>query len=162
MAGKTNTTRSFYVADKTNPTHYKQVLTKNGSRYVQEGILIHVCPDQKSATSPEKRRIFAGNHAKVLTSYSKSTFKYPMSYEFGDNLTATCVSNGSVVADFLTWDDTMDLIKENIFVNQTVETLAASDIIMKGYFGRQWEKARKYFLEAEHPATNSIELESFD
>ena len=162
MAEKTNTTRGFYAADETNPTHYKQVLTKNGSRYVQKGILIHVCPDQKSVTNPEKRRIFASNHSKVLNAYSKSTFKYPMTYESGDDLTATCLSNGSVVADYLTWDDTMDLLKENIFVDQTVETLAASDIIMRDYFGRHWEKARKYFLEAEHPATNDIKLESFD
>lgn len=158
MADKTNTTKAAFIADPSDPTQYKQVLTRSGSRYVQENILLHVSPDPDTVAKKEKRRIFASNHAKVLTAYSKGTFKYPMTYETGNDITTTDL----VLADLLTWDDTMKLMKENIFVDQTVETLAASSEVMKDYFGSKWEAAKKYFLEATLPDTGDIELESLD
>ena len=160
IAEQTNTTRGFYMSDPAMPTKHKEVLAKSGKRYVKEAILLHVSKDKTMATDQESRRIFASNHAKALNVYSGLTFKFPVTYEVGNDLTATSIPHSSVLADFLTWDDVMKLMRENIFVEQTTAALASSDEIMKEYFGRNWEKARKYFLEAADPITLGMELES--
>ena len=160
VAEQTNTTKGFYMSDPVMPTKHKEVLAKSGKRYVKEPIILHVSNGKTMATNQEDRRIFASNHAKALNVYSRLTFKFPMTYEVGNDLTATSTPHGSVLADFLTWDDAMTLMRENIFVEQTTVALASSDDIMKEYFGRDWEKARKYFLEAADPITLGIELES--
>ena len=161
MAELTNTTAVMHMVDPKMPTQYKQVLVRKGNRYVQEIILLHVSPSPDSLKNPDKRLVFARNHAKVLTAYAKSTFAYPTVFEAGDDLTHKDVSASSVLADFLTWSDTMEIMKENIFVDQTAETLANCTDIMKEYFGAKHEKAKQYSTASTQPVSD-LGLESFD
>ena len=162
MANKTRTTKAAFIVDSKDPTQYKQVSSNSG----REGILLHVSQDPKSLANPQRRYIFASNHAKVLNAYSKATFRYPIAYEVGEDLSEQSTFSSAVLADFLTWDDTMNVMRENIFVDETTETLLKSDEIMEEYFGCRWEKARRYFHEtacsAAGDAAGDVELERFD
>lgn len=162
MADKTRTTKAAFIVDSKDPTQYKQVSSDNGTGSMREGILLHVSEDPKSVANPQRRCIFASNHAKVLNAYSKATFRYPIAYEVGEDLTEQSTFSSGVLADFLTWDDTMTVMRENIFVDETTETLLGCDEIMEEYFGCKWEKARRYFHEAAHFAAGDVELERFD
>jgi hypothetical protein len=137
-----------YLREHNHPTKVKDFpLPKNPSRKVQCPLFIHIFDDVTQNT-PRERSMFATNIAEALRQYSAKHFQYESCFEVGaDQTILDKQTQSDCIGNYLTFDDTMYLMKQNIFRGHVI-AIVEDEILMNSYFGAAGTPAaREYFRE---------------
>ena len=134
---------------KTSLTEYREVVVprNSGTITVQDSLMIHVAESPESLRSEKARKGFGKNIATILNLYARLKFRWPQKYAFTKDMTMLAAANNHVLGDYLTLQDTMDIVTENIYQGHTSESAARDDEILASFFGSNRNAARRYFVQ---------------
>ena len=162
------------LRDPEEPEKLKEIpLPNDPSRFMRWPLFIHILEDPAKNTAGN-RKIYASNIAKALNEYSSLNFQYKSEFQFGLDLTTPRPHDApDCLGNYLTFDDTMWLLVNSIFVNGDTKTILEDKEIMLKYFGRDnVNRAKKHFeaklvhTDAERGGNSSfvdnLPIEDFD
>ena len=150
------------VDDENNIKHKRVPVPNRESLKVGWPVFIRICEDPAKAGDTDSRLKWGRNVAKAISFFAQKNFDYPSEFEFGMDLTpdesSTKDINGSGLADFLTFSDTLEVMTNNYYGEEIgKDTILGNQEAMQLFFGNKYAAATEYLSGAQQPEPSTLE-----
>ena len=159
MAAKLDIHAVKDMVDDNDSTKPKRVpVPKRESLKVAWPVFIRICEDPAKAGEKNSRLKWGRNVTKAINFFAQRNFDYPSDFELGFDLTDKSPNiKGGSLADFLTFDDTLDVMVDNYYVGTPKETIIDNEDAMRLFYGDKYTAAAEHLGNEQEAGSNTME-----
>jgi len=159
MAAKLDIHAVKDMVDDNDSTMPKRVpVPKRESLKVAWPVFIRICEDPNKAGEKNSRLKWGRNVTKAISFFAQRNFDYPSDFELGFDLTDKSPNiKGGSLADFLTFDDTLDVMVDNYYVGTPKETIIDNEDAMRLFYGNKYTAAAEHLGNGQEAGSNTME-----
>ena len=159
MAAKLDIHAVKDMVDDNDSTMPKRVpVPKRESLKVTWPVFIRICEDPDKAGDADSRLKWGRNVTKTINFYAQRNFDYPSDFEYGFDLTDKSPNiKGGNLADFLTLDDTLDIMVNNYYSGTPRETIIDNEDAMRLFYGNKYTACVEHFGNGQDAGSGTLE-----